>query len=78
MTDNDKSCLYDGEEIILYEKKVSQSFKRPAVLKKLLEFKCDETKLKKHFLTAGFYTWTKLKQMLNQKIDVIHAFFYLR
>ena len=40
----DNISLKDGE-IILYEKKISQSFKRPAIIEKLTEkLKCDEKK----------------------------------
>ena len=40
----DSISLKDGE-IILYDRKVSQSFKRPAIVEKLTEkLKCDEKK----------------------------------
>lgn len=40
----DNISLKDGE-IILYDKKISQSFKRPAIVEKLTEkLKCDEKK----------------------------------
>ena len=46
MSDNnmDNISLKDGE-IVLYDKKVSQSFKRPAIVEKLTEkLRCDEKK----------------------------------
>lgn len=49
MTNNqmDSINLKDGD-IVIYEKKVSQSFKRPAIIEKITEeLKCDETKAEK-------------------------------
>ena len=49
MTNNDMDSinLKDGD-IVVYERKVSQSFKRPAIAEKLAEeLKCDEIKAEK-------------------------------
>jgi hypothetical protein len=64
MTDNDLDSipLKDGD-IVLYERKVSQSFKRPAIVEKITEeLKCDETKAEKlaeSILTNKVFTLEK-------------------
>lgn len=64
MSDNnmDSISLKDGE-ILLYDKKVSQSFKRPAIIEKLTEkLKCDEKKaedIAESILTNKVYTVEK-------------------
>jgi hypothetical protein len=64
MTTNDMEniSLKDGE-IVLYEKKVSQSFKRPAMIEKITEeLKCNEEKAEKlaeSILTNKVFTLEK-------------------
>lgn len=64
MSDNnmDSISLKDGE-IVLYDRKVSQSFKRPALVEKLTEkLKCDEKKaeeLAESILTNKVFTVEK-------------------
>lgn len=64
MNDNnmDSISLKDGE-IVLYDRKVSQSFKRPAIVEKLTEkLKCDEKKaedIAESILTNKVYTVEK-------------------
>lgn len=72
MTTNDMEniTLKDGE-IILYERKVSQSFKRPAMIEKITEeLKCDEAKAEKlaeSILTNKVFTLEK-KLKANLKV----------
>jgi hypothetical protein len=64
MTDNDMDniSLKDGQ-IVLYDKKISQSFKRPAIIEKLTEkLECDEKKaedIAESILTNKVYTVEK-------------------
>lgn len=64
MSDNnmDNISLKDGE-IVLYDKKVSQSFKRPAIVEKLTEkLRCDEKKaedIAESLLSNKVYTLEK-------------------
>lgn len=64
MNDNnmDSISLKDGE-IVLYDRKVSQSFKRPAIVEKLTEkLRCDEKKaedIAESILTNKVYTVEK-------------------
>ena len=64
MNDNnlDNISLKDGE-IVLYDRKVSQSFKRPVIVEKLTEkLKCDEKKaedIAESILTNKVYTVQK-------------------
>jgi hypothetical protein len=64
MSDNnmDNISLKDGE-IVLYDKKVSQSFKRPAIIEKLTEkLHCDEKKaedIAESILTNKVFTLEK-------------------
>jgi hypothetical protein len=64
MADNnmDNISLKDGE-IVLYDKKISQSFKRPAIIEKLTEkLRCDEKKaedIAESILTNKVYTLEK-------------------
>ena len=64
MSDNnmDSISLKDGE-IVLYDRKVSQSFKRPAIVEKLTEkLRCDEKKaedIAESILTNKVYTVEK-------------------
>lgn len=68
----DNISLKDGE-IILYDRKVSQSFKRPAMIEKITEeLKCDEAKAEKlaeSILTNKVFTLEKkLKTNLKKKV----------
>lgn len=72
MTTNslDSIPLKDGD-IVLYEKKVSQSFKRPAMIEKITEeLKCDGTKAEKlaeSILTNKVFTVeTKIKANIKK------------
>lgn len=64
MTDNnmDNISLKDGQ-IVLYDKKISQSFKRPVIIEKLTEkLNCDEKKaedIAESILTNKVYTVEK-------------------
>lgn len=64
MSDNnmDNISLKDGE-IVLYDRKISQSFKRPAIVEKLTEkLRCDEKKaedIAESILTNKVYTVEK-------------------
>ena len=73
MTTNDMEniILKDGE-IILYERKISQTFKRPTMIEKITEeLKCDEAKAEKlaeSILTNKVFTLEKkLKANLKLK-----------
>lgn len=72
MTNNslDSIPLKDGN-IILYERKISQSFKKPAIVEKITEeLKCDEKKAEKlaeSILTNKVYTVeTKIKANIKK------------
>jgi hypothetical protein len=73
MSDNnmDNISLKDGE-IVLYDKRVSQSFKRPALVEKLTEkLRCDEKKaedIAESILTNKVYTVEKkIKANIKKK-----------
>ena len=73
MSDNnmDSINLKDGE-IVLYDRKVSQSFKRPAIVEKLTEkLRCDEKKaedIAESILTNKVFTVEKkLKANIKKK-----------
>lgn len=73
MSDNnmDSISLKEGE-IVLYDKKVSQSFKRPAIVEKLTEkLRCDEKKaedIAESILTNKVYTVEKkIKANIKKK-----------
>ena len=67
----DSISLKDGE-IVLYDKRVSQSFKRPAIVEKLTEkLRCDEKKaedIAESILTNKVYTVEKkIKANIKKK-----------
>lgn len=67
----DKVNLKDGE-IVLYDRKISQSFKRPAIVEKLTEkLRCDEKKaedIAESILTNKVFTLKKkIKANIKQK-----------
>lgn len=73
MSDNnmDSISLKDGE-IVLYDRKVSQSFKRPAIVEKLTEkLRCDEKKaedIAESILTNKVFTVEKkIKANIKKK-----------
>lgn len=75
MTTNDLDSipLKDGE-IVLYDRKVSQSFKRPAIVEKITEeLRCDETKAEKlaeSILTNKVFTVEKKIKANIKKIKL--------